>query len=347
MADDIENKPISEGELNSHFSRSAPEPVAPQAAPEAPTPIPATGGGEGAKPTAADLRSIASGLGYKTDGFADDRQFGLSLIQQLNESKSYADVGRKFAPHREHIEKFLAEQAKSQDQQNIVPAEDRFAKHWGAPKWNDQWDQAIDKGLVVQNEQGMFVAAPGYEAHVAGMLAPLNEARAKQSAEIRRFFGGNPIQTTYEALLPILREEWRKDAEEQAKNALNGYQQEQTQVSTLHGFEAKYEAELYAGGSLTEKGAAFVAAVKELEEHGMKDLGKRLEVAAKIAGLTGQSPEPVAPAAPPAPKKPFIEQVRQRAQHNPTANPQPAATPALTEGELQSYFSSRAPAGIN
>lgn len=323
MAEEL-NTPAVEP-VNSFASAPAPEPT------PAPTPE--------ARPEPA-LRDIAAGMGFDTTGFEDDRGYGLNLLREYHGSKSYADLGKEMAPHREKFQEFL----KAQQNKPAEPAapEDRFGKHWGAPKWNSQWDQAIRDGYVVQDANGSFVARPGYEAHVAGMLAPINEARAKRGEEINKLFANNPFETIYEALLPAFQEQWQKDAEEKAKGALTGYQQQQTADAAINDFSAKYGAELYANGVPTEKGKAFDAALQELQDAGMAQSPKLLAMAARLAGLSGQAPPPAAAPTPAAPAKPeptFVERARQRAAHTANQLPQPEATPEALPGELKGFFS--------
>lgn len=288
--------------------------------------------------TVNEALQSARTLGLQLPDNASDAQIAQALVQHLRTVQPFVQYGQAYLPHAEKIQQALSPAPPQAPQGPAEPEwneQEFFQKSWGAPEWRPEFDTAISRGLVVQDDEtGAYVAKPGCEMLVGSILGPLNDASGFNQQKWREIAKSNPIEFFYKNMLEPMRRQWQQDLQQTM-------QQERSTIETQSAvakFEQDNSSWMYANGQPTQEGQWFLDTVSRYQGKFGGDLMAAIEVANEIrsARVQSQQPNQAAPqqvaqqpqpisqpqavAAPQAPQQTsFIEDARQRASHTPRA----------------------------
>lgn len=283
--------------------------------------------------------------------------------------RQMAQVGQRYAQHAPDIDRFLTERQQAAQQQQAEQAKadkfDRanwFKEQWKVPEFTDQMQAAIDRDMVVLDERGLYVPAPGCELLVAPILQGLNDHRQSHSQSVAGLFKGNPFERMYEGIQPAIMDEVNRVLEER----FGKYSEQRRVEQTLEQFTAEYDPVLYAADAsgnktFTPEGQKFVEILSQLEELNPEAPQERLlQMAKQFSGLAksnaGQGAAvaamPHGSAAPPAPtpaptpkevseerKRAFLDGATSRPGHGTQAGSYVPEGPVLEDqGNLDNFF---------
>lgn len=326
------------------------------------TPAPAATSQAPAVPPAPNFREFATKSGLQADQFKTDQELFEALLAERKQLQPLANLGRQYAPHISEFDKFLQSQQQAQaaapaaqdSDPNAFDAKKHFEEKWGAPKWDPQWDFFTKKNMLTRDEEtGLLVAAPGYEAMVAPHLQKINDALERQSEQHLKLFRGNPYEAIHEALSPAFRHEMLALIREE----MGQDRSQQQQMTEMDRFEQQYSSVLFtkdlAGNqAMTPVGEKLIGYAQQMVSRGFAE-HEALNMAAEMMGLQAQA-SPASAAQPAVPQTPeqisaqkqesFIENAKKRAAHAPSASAySPTNTPnapfVTDESELDSMFS--------
>jgi hypothetical protein len=343
--DDAFSQALAASQSTPATSDNAAAEPAPAAAPANSSPQAAS-----AAPAQVNFRELAGKAGLRADQFQTDQELFEAMLTERSQLLPLVNVGRQFAPHLTEFQKFLQQQqaaapAEAAVDPNEFDLDKHFDKEWGAPAWDKQWDFFIDKEMLVKDEEtGLLVPKPGYEAMVAPHVQKINDALELQSKQHLNLFRGNPYKAIHQALSPVLKREM-----EQFFTERFGAQQTQAQQQTeLQSFEKQYGSQLFdQAGQPTAIGAKLGQIAGRMMDNGMPE-HEALTLAAEAMGLSAQAAAPAAaqPAIAPTPAQAsgakvesFIDQARRNASHQPNSAPHagPTTNPAqpYVSGEVE------------
>lgn len=253
------------------------------------------------------------------------------MLAQMQQVMPYAQYGQALIPHADQIREFFATQGQAaaaatpeaDPAANAFDPDKYFAEQWQAPKWEEQYTFAIQKGLVQTDpDTGLFVASPGYEVMVTPILAGLNQAKQWQSNQWRAITESNPYQHFYSKLQEPIQRLIDERVSQLVGNKLGDFQT----VNHIEQFERENSHWLYQNNNgqqaLTDKGKAFYTEIKRARhEYGLSDPQAILNLAGRLAGVTF-GPAAQQPAAPPpaqgGPAAPAVTQPAAAAQAQPS-----------------------------
>lgn len=346
-----------------------------------PAPATAVPAGTSPPPPVNPLLAQARQLGISVNDDVSPEQLAASVMEHYQAQQPYIQYGQSLLPHAQIVNEALARAAQGgvpQPQPESAPVEQQFdssayfAKKWNVPQWKEEYDFAIERGLVSRDpDSGMFVAAnPQAGPMVAGMLPELNRAYQMQAKNFQDFLRGNPYQKFYEVLQEPLQKQLEQQISQRVESALQEYQRNQR----IDRFEQEHSGWMYNKGQSgqvdfnrpTPEGQKFLQAVQTLRNGGMQDLEQVTSIALQLAGRAPQqAAAPVAPAAPQfqatipfpqqaapqgfqqtsvytAPQASFLEEALARSAHTPsagaTAVQSPDAPVILSESDLENLF---------
>lgn len=335
---------------------------------QTPEPAPANPvDGDFSQPQSNPYLEQARELGINVPENATIDDVANAVIQQYREMTPYANYGRGLMPHAQQISDLLV---RSTQQPEPPPADpepewnpsDHFKQQWNAPEWKEQYNVAIQNGMVERNPQtGLFQAAPGYEQMVIGILPGLNEAHQFQAQKWQGLMRGNPYENFYEALREPFQRSWTEDIRKEIERQF-GRQQRMGEVQRFEQENAAWMYQQDQTGNYvpTEQGREFLGHVKMLRENGMRDPGQIINVATRMMGASLQQPaQPQQPQqqAPqgsespntipfqqpkPSPQQTFLQNALDRAGHSPQSGAatvdSPDAPVHMSQGDLENAF---------
>lgn len=365
MSTDLDSE-LDEGGVGSAFTdamEQAGTDASPPTAPSQPAPPAA------AQPEAPDYSALydqARSIGMNVDGNLTPQQIAEAAIAQLQRERPYADYARQIAPHAQEIQAYLAQRAQpqqapaqSQPQQDEWNPNRYLQEKWGAPGWSNEWDLAIQRGLVQQDpDTGLYVGAPGYEVASSSIVAQMNQARAAQLAQWQQLGRSNPLEYFYQNLQEPLRRQWQEDMRREVQQFFS----QQKVASAIDTFESQnagwiYQVDPFGNKTLSNEGNVLFNELQSLQQAGVQDPQTRLDIALRSTGLaskvTGvpaapqvQQAPPQQPVANPAASQgsqSFLGAALARASHAPNAQAPgvqvpPEGSVTVTDGELSNMF---------
>lgn len=227
------------------------------------------------------------------------------LTQRIDEMRPYAQFGQQMASQP------VANQQPQQTQQDDADEFDPdayFNQAWGAPQWNQQYDIAMQQGMVERDPaSGLFRPAQGYEMMVSPqLLHGLNEAMQYQTQNVQKLFRENPYRQIYQ----VMREPMRREMEREMRNILNQEMGRMQNNDFLSKFQEKNSTWLFSTDATGRKsyspaGEQFIREAEALIDAGI-DVRKAVEYAERIT----------------APVRQQYESQRQQQQQTPSYQPQ-------------------------
>ena len=261
-------------------------------------------------------------------------QFGQQLASQQSSAQppatAAATTAAAAAPEEFDVEKY-------------------FQDAWGAPKWQQQYDLAIQQGMVERDPQtGLFRPTPGYEAMTIGIINGLNEAMQFQTSNVQKIFRDNPYRQFYD----VMREPIRREIQREAGQLVQGELQRIKTTEFIDKFQAENSDWLFSVDAMGRKvytpaGESFLRQAEQFVDDGM-DVQRAVDVAARfikpqIRQNAPQQPQPQQQYAPPQQQAPptFYMQPHaipmQVAPQNPYA-PQPLTPEMASAAQQQSFL---------
>jgi hypothetical protein len=263
------------------------------------TPTPSGDGGPQAS-FAPALLERAKGAGLKLDGIDNHEKFSEYLLSEYERTRPYAEYGRSALAQPNNQ---VSQDGKpagqrvddAHDREEAFDLDGHFNGLWNAPQLDQQANFAIQNGIVQLGDNGLYEAAPGYEAMALPILNTLNQAHIAQKEQMQNLFKGNFYKNIYEALVPALRHELSQDFTKYSQESVSQYEQE----AFIEKFKADNSAILYTpdGTAFTDYGLKFNQAVEKYMAKGMS-LNDAIEVAQAIV------PKPQADPAQPTQQQP-------------------------------------------
>lgn len=294
-------------------------------------------------------------------------------MEHYRAQQPYIQYGQSLLPHAQVVNEALARAAQGpQPQQPQAPAEQKFdpnsyfAQKWNVPQWKEEYDFAIERGLVARDpDSGMFIAAnPQAGPMVAGMLPELNRAYQLQAKNFQDFLRGNPYQKFYE----VLQEPLQKQLDEQISQRVQAALQEHQRQQQIDRFEQEHSSWMYAKSPTgqfdfnrpTPEGQKFLQNVQMLRDGGMRDFNQITSLALQLTGRGQQSQQAAAPVQQQSPatipfpqqqapqavsqvaQASFLQEALARSAHTPSAGAMSVQSPdspvVLSETDLENLF---------
>ena len=165
-----------------------------------------------------------------------------------------------------------------------------FNQAWGAPQWNQQYDIAMQQGMVERDPaSGLFKPTPGYEMMVSPqLLHGLNEAMQYQTQNVQKLFRENPYRQIYQ----VMREPMKREMEREMRNILNQEMGRMQSKDFLGKFQEKNSEWLFTTDHSGRRiyspvGEQFVREAESLIDAGI-DVRKAVEYAERITATARQ-----------------------------------------------------------
>lgn len=352
------------GELEDQLVPNTPEPQQPEAAappqPQASEPASAPALPQG-------LLQRAQQAGLPLDGISDAEGLAQAVLDQYIQARPYADYGRSTLSHPSNQGHQQAQPETKADEWN---EETHFKGLWNIPELGKDASFLVKAGVVVQGDDGMFVAKEGYESLALPHLAQINQAQSARQEQLRTYFDSNPYKSTYDNLKPA----FERMVDARVQQILEERFSERDRGSYVDQFTQENKSWLFTpdGQNLSPDGARFKQAVEDLTASGITDPRKLADYGMKLAGINTNAGQPVAPGvnpvatagpapaigpqrdeqgrflpagtpAPVAPQETFLDKARKAATHNPSRSSPLENNPdyqVANETELENMFSS-------
>lgn len=282
----------------------------------------------------ASLMSRAQAAGLQLDGISSADQLAEQVLDRYLQDRAYAEYGRSSlagnGPNRQ------PNQPDSQDGGETDPVEEAFDEQghfsnlWNVPALDDACKYAIQNGLVVLGEDGIFQAKPGMEAHVLPLLQTINQSHLSQKELVGKLFEGNFYQNVDKGLWPAFESRLNRMLDERLNGRFSDYQKQVTEQSFVDKFVTDNKAWLYdaTGNNLSADGIKFQQTVEELRKNGITDPQVLANYAIKIAGINthaGSAAQATATGQPAGQGQPAPNSGKARDEHGRFL---PAGTPA-------------------
>lgn len=224
----------------------------------------------------------------------------LNAAKAVSKRDSYAEIGRKLAPHADQIEEFIRQRTNAPQDRPAEPAD-----AWDLP----QFPQAALRYLT-RDENGRLTADPSAPVSVRTAVDQWNERRENLVHGITT----DPRKTLVDPIKEEVRRELRAEFEEMIAQREQAVRV-QTEIGAI---EQSISPWLYqygpsgqvlmtfdpnTGGEvpmLSPHGAAYVQAARRLRAGGMQNLRDIHETALQLVGGPPQAAAPAAPAPKPA-----------------------------------------------
>ena len=160
-----------------------------------------------------------------------------------------------------------------------------FRESWNVPEWDPMFDAAINGGAVQKGENGLWEPVAGMEAMAYPVIGRLNQATAAQQQEVQKLFRGNPIQTIYDKIAPVVRQDLAGEVDRRVEEGIERYQVQQ-QVDQ---YEQDNAGWLYAQSptgqqQLSQQGQQFFTQARSLIDQGVP-LTQALEYTERLLGV--------------------------------------------------------------
>lgn len=307
------------------------------------------------------------------------REYGISIDGVRNE----AELSERVLGQIRRMQGILAQQRQSEQQRQQPPQEpvqqdsgeeewdprSHFKTKYGGPEWKEEYNQAINSGVIQRDEEtGLWRAARGFEAIAGPMAEEVNAAQQHAAQFWQGLTRGNPYENIYSAIADPI-ERMVQDRVEQLLEQKFEQAQKQSAVSR---FESENQSWMYQTDPdtgtrvLSSDGQRFVDTVSELRGSGIEDPATLIKLAQKYTGLGGATPaaaqqaavqQAAAQSSPPkqseatgakapaaktqeAQQQSFLENAQRIAQHSPSARGRASedGPQVMTEGDLESFF---------
>lgn len=273
--------------------------------------------------------ALAQRIGLNVNANASDDEIAAAFQSHMRQLEGFAALGQQALSQQVAQQQPPTPPAPKQDEWDLKAA---LQSKWHVPEWKEEYQTAIDRGLVVKNEQGLYAPAPGYELQVAPILQPLNEAIIQRSNQWTKLMQGNPVEFMYESLIEPIRRQVRQEFEQfYSQKAV-----EQQQQSFVSQWEAQNKDWFYdASNKPTAEGQWFVNQLAQLDGKMALDQAIRFvdsmrstyrEFQKNLAPPNNaQAQQPAAPQAPTqqaattTQQQSFVQSAAQRASHTPRA----------------------------
>jgi hypothetical protein len=230
-----------------------------------------------------------------------------------------------------------------------------FKQKWAGPEWEGEWEYAEKHGIVQRNpESGLYEPVPGREIMAGQVVQQMNHALLARQQQWQQITQGNPYKQFYDVLYEPMQKAWQADVQKVIEQT---FAQRETQ-SFVDKFESENAGWLYQQAptgqrTMTEQGKAFYDAIGVLQDSGVTDPRKIVDLATKM--VRASAPVAPAPAQPVVPQQPvapevvsavkqasFLENAMDKARHSPNAGGYTQAAPdhpvTVSETELNSMF---------
>lgn len=251
------------------------------------------------------------------------------LTQRIAELTPYAQFGQQMASQPVGNQQPAQPAANAEDEFNV---DDYFDKAWGAPQWNQQYDVAIQQGLVERDPgTGMFRPSQGFEMMVSPqLLHGLNEAMQFQTQNVQKIFRDNPFRQFYQ----VLREPIKREIEREARSLVQSELQQVKTKDFLDKFQEENKDWMFTTDATGRRvyspiGEQFYREAEALVDQGL-DAVRAVQYAAKItqSGRQQQPPGQQQPAQYQQPYQQPAPQAQQGQQMLPfMQQPQPQMQP--------------------
>jgi hypothetical protein len=304
-----------------------------------------------------ELLEQAQGLGLNVNDYKSEAALARGVLEHLQKQQPYVSYAQQLLPYADDIKSYFEtiKQPRRPEPEPTPQTEEEwtaqryFQEKYGGPGWKDDFNQAINSGLVQRDpETGMWVASPGQELAAGGILQELNRAQQHTS----KFWQGLASKNPYEQFYDVLKEPILREVERRVEEIVGQREATTKQRDVVSDFETKHAFWMYATDPVsgqrvpTDAGREFFGTVSDLRENGISDPVKLLQLASKIHGIGSEAKEQPKAAVPsqqePSQKQQsFLESARKRAQHTPSARQRGGddVPQVVSEGDLESLFS--------
>lgn len=289
----------------------------------------------------ASLASRAQAAGLPLDGINSTDSFAEAILDRYLQDRAYAEYGRSsLAGNGVKAERHEPNSQPEAEQESIEQGFDEqghFGNLWKVAELDEASRYAVQQGIVVMGEDGLFQAKPGYESLVLPILNNINQSHIAQKEQVSKLFEGNFYQNIDKGLWPALEHRFQKMLEERLSSQFQTYEQKQSENTFIDSFQRENAAWLYGqNGQLSPDGVRFQEAVWELREKGITDAPTLAKYAIKIAGINTNAGTPVQAAAAPGQNPAPPTNGKARDEHGrflPAGTPAPVPPPDKSKQE--------------
>lgn len=304
------------------------------------------------------LMQAAARLGLQVTEGQSPEEIAMAAMRRLHEASSGIQLAQQIAPQMQQFQEYLEAQKKAQAPQQ-QPAEEEwtpeshFKKAWGGPQWNPRYDELIQGGMVVlDDETNLYKPAPGYELSLAAEAQSLNEAQSYRAKFWQNLTKGNPYESIYQSMLEPMQRQWKQD--------IDNYIQQREQASKIDAatdsFLSENDGWMYAQDPLTgqrvttPEGEKFLDTVRELRSMGVTDTIKILDIAKRLHGIQQKPAEQAVQQSNTgghgasqvqSPQQTFLDSAKNKAMHKPSPSGRSADDTApedLRGADLENVF---------
>lgn len=299
-----------DGNLEDLLDPQPEAPVQQEAAPPPETPPQPQVGETQAQPAVsslpASLASRAQAAGLPLDGINSTDSFAEAILDRYLQDKAYAEYGRSSLAYSPQPVAKEAVPANEQREENEFDETGHFGNLWKVAELDEASKYAVQQGIVVMGEDGLFQAKPGYESLVLPILNNINQSHIAQKEQVSKLFEGNFYQNIDKGLWPALESRVQRMLEERLNSQFQSYEQKQSENTFVEQYQKENASWLYGpNGQLSPDGVRFQEAIWELREKGITDAPTLAKYAIKIAGINTnagtQVPAAASPGQTPAP----------------------------------------------
>jgi len=303
------------------------------------------------------LMQAAARLGLQVTEGQSPEEIAMAAMRRLHEASSGLQMAQQFAPHMQQFQAYLESQKAAQKPETPAEPEwtpeSHFEKAWGGPQWNPRYDELIQNGMmVIDDETNLYKPAPGYELSLAQEAQSLNEAQSYRAKFWQNLTKGNPYESIYKSMLEPMQRQWKQDIDQ--------YIQERERASKIDAATDSFLAEnsswMYAQDPLTgqrvttPEGEKFLDTVRWLKSKGLEDNIDILDIATKMHGVQ-QKPAQQAvqqsntgghgASQVQSPQQTFLDSAKNKAMHKPSPSGRSADDTApedLRGADLENVF---------
>lgn len=239
----------------------------------------------------ANLVSRAKAAGLQLEGVNDPAQLAEMVIDRWNQERPYAEFGRTSLSGNiskaDHNKPNAQEQGEDEGVDQGFDEEGHFNSLWKTAELDDACKFAIQNGIVMLGEDGLFQAKPGYETMALPLLQSINQSHIAQKEQLNKLFEGNFYQNIDKGLWPAFEARINRVLNERLNNQFQTYEQQVSEKSFVDRFVTENKSWLYdaTGNNLSPEGLKFQQTVQELRNNGITDPQVLANYAIKIAGI--------------------------------------------------------------
>jgi hypothetical protein len=235
----------------------------------------------------ASLLARAQQAGLPLEGIDTPERFQEFLLDQLIQSRPYADYGRSALTQTSHGQ---PQQQQSDGQQ--LSAEDEFdedkyfSEAWSVPQLSPGAQFALDHGAFDTDERGFIIPKAGLEQIALPHIKEINDFQQAKLSQ-NETFAANPVKFIYEKLLPALEHRFDGRYRDQVQERFQEYEHQNFEEK----FKEENKAWLYTpdGKAFSPEGLRFRDAIQNMRAKGITDPQTLAEWGLKLAGVDPNS----------------------------------------------------------